>query len=116
MNLNDTLDNPMSPADASEQGNICFKYVNKSILKIDKKDMNFEFRLPDRLTLLLSWLFIFIVGLNFGFIHNTSPLRIIKQNWWKEVTNIGNLKSSPFPNIHLLYMEMDNEKMYHPRI
>lgn len=30
------------------------------------------------------------------------------------MTNKGNLKSSPLPNIHLLYTEIDMEKKYHP--
>lgn len=29
---------------------------------------------------------------------------------------IGNLKSNPEPNIHLLYMEIEREKQYQPRI
>lgn len=43
-------------------------------------------------------------------------LMIKMQSWWTAVIRMGNLNPRPEPNIHLLYMEMDKEKEYHPRM
>lgn len=54
------------------------------------------------------------VGRSNGRKYSTRADKQNRHSWWKAVTNKGNLKSSPLPNIHLLYTEIDMEKKYHP--
>ena len=65
MNLKETLERPMSPADANEHGKICFKYAMESILNVLK---NFEKELSVGSATSLT------VGRNLGLLYSTMPV------------------------------------------